>query len=148
MGREPDIYDAVREARAEGLLTAAQIDLVNRHNERKRAGMIDHSKIDTTDLVLILNELARRIHENACNKGFYEERVSFPQAIALIHSEASEALEAHRNAQPVADIEEEMADIIIRVMDTSAYHGFNLGSAILNKMDKNTRREKKHGKRY
>ena len=100
------------------------------------------------DLRVMMNELAMMIHENAVDKGFYDDRVPFPQSIALIHSEASEALEAHRNAQPVADIEEEMADIVIRVMDTCAYHGFDIGGAIVAKMAKNKGRSKKHGKRY
>ena len=110
--------------------------------------MVNHDDIDATDLMLIINELARQVHETARSKGFYDMKVPFPQAIALIHSEASEALEAHRNAMPVADIEEEMADIVIRVMDTCAYHGFNIGSVMLSKIERNTKRDYKHGKRY
>lgn len=105
-------------------------------------------EMDRLDYMLVINELARKIHENARAKGFYDEAVSFPQSIALIHSEASEALEAHRNAEPTENIIEELADIVIRVLDTCGYHSYNIGGAILDKMEKNSRRPQKHGKRY
>ena len=110
--------------------------------------MINFKDMDSVDKIVMLNLLANEIHENARTKGFYDESVPFPQAIALIHSEASEALEANRNAEPVNNIVEELADIVIRVLDTCGYHSYNIGSAVIEKMEKNTRRERKHGKRY
>lgn len=43
-----------------------------------------------------LNELAKAAYENAKAKGFYDKPVNFPERIALIHAELSEALEADR----------------------------------------------------
>lgn len=105
-------------------------------------------EMDSIDKMLFINELAREIHENARNKGFYDVKVSVPQSLCLIHSEVSEALEAHRDAEPVERFTEELADVIIRVLDTAAYHELNIGSAILAKMEKNRNRPYKHGKRY
>lgn len=46
-----------------------------------------------------INELVKAAHENAVSKGWWQEDRSFGEIIALIHSEASEALEDHRNGR-------------------------------------------------
>jgi NTP pyrophosphatase (non-canonical NTP hydrolase) len=94
--------------------------------------------------------------------------------LCLIHSEVSEALEADRegkyaygiNMNPVngwvqdcdfkedyelkakGTFEEELADIMIRVMDLAAYKDIDLESHIKAKMRYNSLREYKHGKKY
>lgn len=126
----------------------------------------------------MINELAREIHENAKSKGFYEEEKNIGELLCLIHSEVSEALEADRedshtdwdnfNAELKAQksegyrdawktsfdlhvkdtFEDELADIMIRVMDLAAYKGINLEEHIKLKMTRNSLRDYKHGKRY
>ena len=40
-----------------------------------------------------INELAKEVHENAVNHGWWEKPPSLPEALCLIHGELSEALE-------------------------------------------------------
>lgn len=47
----------------------------------------------------MINELAKQIHENAKNKGFYEDEKNIGEMLCLIHSEVSEALEADRESR-------------------------------------------------
>ncbi len=44
----------------------------------------------------MINELAKKIHLNNIEKGFYEDEKNIGEILALIHSEVSEALEADR----------------------------------------------------
>lgn len=46
---------------------------------------------------MTLNELAKKINDNARNKGFYETERNIPEMLCLIHSEISEALEDYRD---------------------------------------------------
>jgi NTP pyrophosphatase (non-canonical NTP hydrolase) len=75
------------------------------------------------------------------------------EQIALMHSELSEALEWERK-QPGAPsdhipgftgLEEEFADVLIRIFDTSAGMKLRLGEAVLAKMAFNSQRPHKHG---
>ena len=48
-----------------------------------------------------INELAKEVHENAVNHGWWEKPPSLPEALCLIHAELSEALEEYRNGSPL-----------------------------------------------
>ena len=48
-----------------------------------------------------INELAKEVHENAVNHGWWEKPPSLPEALCLIHGELSEALEEYRNGSPL-----------------------------------------------
>lgn len=124
----------------------------------------------------MINELAKQVHENAMSKGFFDDKKNIGEMLALMHSEISEALEADRNGMYckldsaeqnvligwTSDIdfvrnykdkvkgsfEEEMADIVIRVMDMCAFKGIDLEFHIKAKMRYNSTRPRMHAKKY
>lgn len=51
--------------------------------------------------MLNLNEFAKEIHANACDKGFWDEPRPFDELCALMISELSEALEEARAGRPM-----------------------------------------------
>ena len=55
-----------------------------------------------------LNALAVEIHENALAHGWWDAPRSFPEVLALVHSELSEALEEYRDGKPMLYYVEEV----------------------------------------
>lgn len=98
------------------------------------------------------NHLQSEVYGVAKKNGFHEhdhEQLYVPVALALISSEVSEALEAHRNCAASVDLAYELADIVIRTMDLAAALGIDLGQLIITKHERNKTRPFRHGnKRY
>jgi len=91
------------------------------------------------------------IHKNAVEKGFWKGNRNKGEALALIHSEVSECLEAIRADPPdTANELEELADVVIRVSDyVVGYHpDASLGDVITTKIRNNLKRPRKHGKLF
>lgn len=98
-----------------------------------------------------LNALAAEIVEinrangwNVTQVGDWEKEYKVPALIALIHSEASEALEAFRTNDP-ANFREEMADVLIRVLDCLGGLQIDIASEVRTKLEKNKTRGVRHG---
>ena len=102
----------------------------------------------------LLDGLAGTLHTTAMDKGFWDKEVTVDfvlSKLALVHSEVSEVLEAIRKEQGSDKVVEEMADIIIRLLDL--YAGMmdagmintSLDDAMDAKLRKNTTRPKMHG---
>lgn len=115
------------------------------------------------------NELIDICHETAVSKGWYNPPKTFTEELCLMHSELSEALEEFRDGQPYENIYRkipedksmigadeinklkpegvpiELADLLIRVFDTSGNRDIPLLNAILQKMEYNLQRPIRHG---
>ncbi len=92
-----------------------------------------------------VKQIAESVYQTALEKGWHDTPTPFPTAIALIHSEVSEALEADRKGKGAMAVAEELADVVIRVMDTAEAEGLDLAGALFAKMQKNREREWRHG---
>ena len=95
-----------------------------------------------------IKKLQKEVHRNAINKGWYDQPRNAGELISLMHSELSEGLEALRGPDNKNNLGEEMADTVIRIMDACEYWGIDLEKQILDKVEKNKLRPRKHGKKF
>ena len=101
----------------------------------------------------IFGALSVSIHHWNRMQGFWQSD-NVGEKIALMHSELSEALEAHR-AGTASDhiplytgVEEELADVMIRIFDFAGHFHLRLADAFRAKLEYNLTRPFKHGKAY
>jgi len=113
-----------------------------------------------------INEIAHAVHELAWKKGWHSEEESEDHFVERMcnnfHNEVSELHEAWRNnklhkacdkadkmvelgIEPLSCLEEEAADIIIRVLDACKKLGVDIQSVIERKHEYNKNRSERHG---
>jgi len=103
---------------------------------------------------MILSEITRLAHANACAKGFHEYKPRFGQPgqdtrhilswLMLITTEVAEAAEAARIGD-FTNFAEECADIMIRLADLCASFEIDLEAEVVKKMARNAARPAMHG---
>ncbi|MFC3802832.1 hypothetical protein [Cohnella sp. GCM10012308] len=144
------------------------IDAVLTMLQRLKETMTEETKLPHGPTI---SDYVAAAHANAVSKGWWDEDRSFGEIIALIHSEASEALEDLRNGHEPTEvwyefkkpddvytlpynlngegkpcgIPSELADIVIRVFDAAGRYGIDLEEAIAEKMAYNATRPQRHG---
>jgi NTP pyrophosphatase (non-canonical NTP hydrolase) len=101
------------------------------------------------------DKVSKQIYKNAVEHGFWKGEVNDGERMALIHAEISEALEALREGNPssnkimeFSNLEEELADAVIRIMDYAFGKDLDVAGAILAKIEYNKDREFMHGKTF
>jgi len=114
-----------------------------------------------------LNTLAQIVHKTAISKGWWDEDMvhasacphvipkSIGDQFANFHAEISEAWEEYRKGKGLNEVyfvdnkpegvPIELADLIIRVLDTCAAYNIDIEKAIAEKMDYNKTRSYRHG---
>jgi len=101
-----------------------------------------------------LDALAATLHETAKEKGFWDGEYSHDKIgnkLALVHSEITEVLEAIRKSHGSEKVVEEMADVIIRILDVYAAMRneeqilHSLDEVLEAKINKNKERPRLHG---
>jgi NTP pyrophosphatase (non-canonical NTP hydrolase) len=102
--------------------------------------------------VSAFNDVMSDVFVTACAKGWHDKPREVGTEIALVHSELSELLEGLRHGNPPSEhipefsaAEEEVADVVIRLLDMSKKHGWRIAEAIVAKAEFNRGREHKHG---
>jgi NTP pyrophosphatase (non-canonical NTP hydrolase) len=98
-----------------------------------------------------LNALAREVNVINRANGWavlkpseWSDTYKVPAVLALIHSEVSEALEGFRK-DDAENFAEELADVLIRVLDCAGGLGIDIESQVRMKLEKNATRGHKHG---
>ena len=111
----------------------------------------DLSRVERAEDRWTLSDFVREAHDNSRAHGFWDvedprDPIFLLSRLALVASEVGEAVEDIRDADH-KHLGEELADIVIRVMDMAGGLKIDLEGHVLSKMSKNRRRPHGHGRR-
>jgi len=92
------------------------------------------------------------IHETAIEHGWWDTNRSDGETILRMFTELAEAVKAIRTGNKpsehipdFSELEEELADVVIRILDFGEQRGLKIGLAVLEKMKFNDSRPYRHG---
>lgn len=122
------------------------------HANAKNKGFFDTEKNIGEMLCLIHSEVSealeadRKNHYTNLKEDWYIKGLANPNYGASFNSNESFKNEFKKSVKNT--FEDELADVMIRVMDLAAFKGIDLESHIKAKMRYNAMRKHKHGKKY
>jgi NTP pyrophosphatase (non-canonical NTP hydrolase) len=82
-----------------------------------------------------INNIAKKNYQWVESMGWHNKSVL--EALALVASEVGEAINECRQEEPSPAFKEELADIVLRVLDIAHWQGINMEETILQKMEIN-----------
>jgi len=85
-----------------------------------------------------INDIAERHFQWVDEMGWHNKSVL--EALALVASEVGEAINECRGRQPTEHFAEELADIMLRVIDIAYWQNIDIEHVMLQKMEKNQQR--------
>jgi len=101
---------------------------------------------------MTITEIQNEVHRIAVKHGWWDSPRSIGEVLMLMVTELAEAMEAYRGGNPKSDkiqgfsrMEEELADVIIRLLDFAGKQGLDIEGAVLAKMAYNEGRAYRHG---
>ena len=99
-----------------------------------------------------ISEIQEKVHKTAVEHGWWERPRPVGEVLMLMVTELSEAMEAYREGNPASEkipgyskLEEELADVIIRVLDFAGSEKLDIEGAVKAKMAYNETRPYRHG---
>ncbi|HHR85176.1 hypothetical protein J7K60_06200 [Candidatus Bipolaricaulota bacterium] len=99
-----------------------------------------------------ISQMQVEVHRIAVEHGWWEEPRSVGEVLMLMVTELAEAMEAYRSGNPeskkipgFSQMEEELADVVIRLLDYAGGKNLNIEGALLAKMAYNEKRPYRHG---
>ncbi len=101
---------------------------------------------------MTIREIQQAVHETAVVHGWWEAARPAGEVLMLLVTELSEAMEAYRKGNPESDkipgfskMEEELADVVIRLLDYAGSEEFDIEGALQAKIAYNETRPYRHG---
>jgi NTP pyrophosphatase (non-canonical NTP hydrolase) len=99
-----------------------------------------------------ISQMQVEVHRTAVEHGWWESPRPVGEVLMLMVTELAEAMEAYRSGNPESEkipgfsqMEEELADVVIRLLDFAGGENLNIEGALIAKMAYNEKRPYRHG---